>query len=303
MTREERLVLAGLAAILATTAAWWTLALWPVPGGGPEWLVRARAVCFGIQESGLPDAGGWVGLIGSPLGMLAVLLVGWGSAVRSGLARLARSHAGRALLGTSVVALAAGLHFAGVRVVTAPRAVTFLEEEAVVPATYPRLDREAPPLALVDQHGDLLTLDRFEGRPVLLTFAYAHCATVCPLLVRDALAAREAAADRAGTDAGAGIPAVVVVTLDPWRDTPSRLPHLARSWGLDLEAFVVSGPVPEVEAVLDAWDVPRVRDEQNGEVSHPALTFLLDDAGRIAYATTGTRGTLIELLRRLEPGE
>jgi protein SCO1 len=158
-------------------------------------------------------------------------------------------------------------------------------------------------LALVDQHGDVLTLDRFHGRPVLLTFAYAHCATICPLLVRDALAAQEASAERraaASTAEAWLVPAVVVVTLDPWRDTPARLPHIARTWGLGEDAWLLSGPVDEVTAVLDAWQIPRGRDERTGEVTHPALTYLIDAAGRIAYASTGTRATLAELVQRLE---
>jgi cytochrome oxidase Cu insertion factor (SCO1/SenC/PrrC family) len=52
--------------------------------------------------------------------------------------------------------------------------------------------------------------------------------------------------------------------------------------------------------VLDAWQIPRGRDERTGEVTHPALTYLIDAAGRIAYASTGTRATLAELVQRLE---
>jgi protein SCO1 len=289
-TRDERIALAGLGAILGITVWWWALALWPVSGGGPEWLVRARAVCFGIDASGLPDAGGWVGLIGSPLGMLAVLLVGWGGTVRRGLASLAGSRAGRAILAGSVALLALGLAGTGVRVASAAGGVVLLDGADDVPETYPRLDRDAPPLALTDQHGGTATLARFEGRPVLLTFAYAHCATVCPVLVQDALhAQREDGAE----------PVVLVVTLDPWRDTPARLPHVAAAWGLEGDAYLLGGAVADVESVLDAWQVPRARDPQTGEVSHPALTYVIDADGRIAYASTGARATLAELLRRL----
>jgi protein SCO1 len=289
-TRDERIALVGLGAILGITAGWWALALWPVAGGGPEWLVRARAVCFGIYESGLPDAGGWVGLIGSPLGMLAVLLVGWGATVRRGLAGLAGSRAGRAALAGSVALVAIGLAGAGARVASAAGGVVLLDDGVGVPDTYPRLDRDAPPLALLDQYGGTGTLERFRGRAVLLTFAYAHCATVCPLLVQDALHAQRELA---------GEPVVLVVTLDPWRDTPARLPHVATTWGLTGDAYLLGGAVADVEAVLDAWQVPRSRDPRTGEVSHPALTYLIDGDGRIAYASTGARATLAELLRRL----
>jgi cytochrome oxidase Cu insertion factor (SCO1/SenC/PrrC family) len=82
-------------------------------------------------------------------------------------------------------------------------------------------------------------------------------------------------------------PAVVVVTLDPWRDTPSRLPHLAEQWGLGSDAFVLSGAVEDVERVLDAWNVARERDLRTGDISHPALVYVVDRKGRIAYAANG----------------
>ena len=41
------LALLTLVAIIAITAAWWALALWPVGASAPEWLARTRSACFG----------------------------------------------------------------------------------------------------------------------------------------------------------------------------------------------------------------------------------------------------------------
>ena len=90
---EERFALSMLVVAFLVTAAWWALALWPV-ADAPAWLTRTRYVCFGVQESGLPDAGGWVGLIFAPLGMFGIVLIGWNAGVR-GLLRRARSGIGR----------------------------------------------------------------------------------------------------------------------------------------------------------------------------------------------------------------
>lgn len=51
---------------------------------------------------------------------------------------------------------------------------------------------------------------------------------------------------------GASEPVMIVLTLDPWRDTPARLPALASAWGLGPDAYLLSGEVVEVEAALDA---------------------------------------------------
>jgi protein SCO1 len=294
LSREEATALVGLVSLFCITAAWWALALWPVQDG-PAWLERTRYVCFGVAQSGLPDAGGWIGLTAGPLGMLAILVAGWWRGVR-GL--LSRARYSRVLAGT-LTALAVGcvLLVAGASLrVQQVRAATLLPDAAgfVPDRNYPRLDLPAPALRLTDQHGDALDLAELRGRPVLVTFAFAHCSTICPLLVKHAL---DAQAELLG---GRAEPAVVIVTLDPWRDPPSRLPAMARSWGLPVEgAWIVSGAVADVEAALDAWNVQRSRDLTTGEVTHPSLTYIVDRDGTLAYASTGGTQALITLLRRL----
>ena len=63
---------------------------------------------------------------------------------------------------------------------------------------------------------------------------------------------------------------------------------------------MMGGSVAEVESALDAWEVPRSRNEQSGEVTHPSLAYIIDAEGRIAFASTGGAETLAELLQRLD---
>lgn len=286
--REEVLALVALVFLLLVTVAWWALALWPVPADAPAWLQTARAVCFGAHEDGLPNAGGWILLVGEPLGMLAALLIVWRDATLGAVRRLVRGTGGRLVAALAVLALGAGLGAAALRVHSARAAIPIATPADAPPV---RLDRPAPALALVDQRGEILSLASLRGRPVLVAFAFAHCETVCPLLVRDALEVQRRRGDAA--------PAVVVVTLDPWRDVPSRLPHLARAWGMGPDTYLLSGSVPEVEHTLDGWDVPRGRDTRTGEVIHPPLVYVVDADGRLAYATDGTTRQLEEALSRL----
>lgn len=293
--REERFALAALAAIAVITAAWWALALWPLPAGRSDWLLRTRAVCFGSTETGLPDAEGWALLVGQPLGMTLVLLAGWRRAAAAALRRLARSPGGRLTLAGAAAGLLLGATGATVRVADASAAARVrLAAPALTPAEHPDLDRPAPTaLALVDHRGGTFSLDALRGRPALVTFAFAHCETVCPVLVREVLdAQREAPAELR--------PAAVVVTVDPWRDTPARLEHVAHEWGLDHDAHVLGGDIPAVLAELEAWDVEIRRDSLTGDVTHPALVYVLDRQGRIAFATTGAGEHAIDLIRRLD---
>ena len=291
---RELAALGALAAILVTTAVWWALALWPLPEDAPGWLVRTRTVCFGSVSNGLPTTSGWMALIGQPLYMLTTLWLIWGEMVDRGLRTLATSRAGRGLLRGSALVLVAALVAAGVRVAdAATSAPAGAESPAVAAADVPRLDQAAPPLALVDQTGGAVTLARFRGRPVFLTFAFAHCESVCPLIVHDVLGAQAGLRDLD--------PVVLVVTLDPWRDTPARLPAIAAQWGMGAHAFALSGPVADVERTLDAWNVGRDRNLQTGEVIHATQLYMIDRDGRIAFAVGGGAGaaTIIELAHRL----
>lgn len=296
MTRERGApgALLALAAVLVITAAWWALALWPLAADVPEWLARTRDVCFGTTDNGLPDVAGWTVLVLQPATMIGAVAVIWGRAVPDGLRGLTVTVGGRLLLAGAGLALSAGAALAGVRVANAAEWLGSHDPlaEAPIPSTYPRLDRPAPPLGLVDQRGDVVDLERFRGRTVLITFAFAHCETVCPMVVRDVLAARRRLAATQPV-------AAVIVTLDPWRDVPTRLPHIADRWSLGEDESVVSGTVAAVEAVLDAWGIPRRRDERTGDVTHPRLAYIVDGTGLIAYAANGGSQVLVTLAGRL----
>lgn len=282
--------LAGLAVVLVTTAAWWALALVPLDPTAPEWLARTREVCFGASRDGLPHAGGWLLLIGEPLGMLAALTIGWRDELREGLTGLAHGWAGRIVMAVTALAMLAGVAAAADRVSTVTGGVFDpnggTDPAAIVAAG--RMDRKAPALGLVDQRGEVVRTEDYRGQTLLVTFAYAHCATVCPVIVRDLLEVRRQLGDQA--------PPLLIVTLDPWRDPPARLPAIAEEWALDDGSRVLSGTVEAVELALSAWQVPRSRNTATGELIHPAIAYVVNPAGRITHLVDGSlEATLLAL--------
>ena len=302
--RREAVALGGVAAIALISAAWWALALWPAGDVPPEWLARTRAVCFGTRPDGLPGPEGWGALILQPLGMLGILLIGWREEGQGGLRALSSRPVGRWALATSAVLLAAGIFAAGARVrvaVAASAGFAPVELELAsargpdggLPAGFRIEDRPAPALGLLDQAGVNVTLEEYAGRPLLVTFVFGHCETICPLVVRETVAARRRLAAE-GVDA-----AVVVLTLDPWRDTPARLEYLASRLGLETDERLLGGEVNVVEEALDRWDVPRERDLRTGDIVHPPLVYVIDAAGRVAFAAAGGEDLLVDLVRQV----
>ncbi len=286
-TPRPSLAVVAFATILAITAAWWALALWPLDAEAPQWIVVTREVCFGATHRGLPHAGGWLLLIGEPIGMLAVLMVVWGRDLRDGLRQFHRHLPGRIVSAATVVAMAVGLLAAGQRVASASGREA--PEPFAISAPLPaRSAAAAPALALLDQHGAVTDLGNYRGRWVMVTFAFGHCEDICPIIVDHAMRARR--------DEGAEQVPLVVVTLDPWRDTPDRLPGIAQAWQMGAEDRLLSGRVEDVNAALDRWGIARVRDGNSGEVAHGSTIVVVDPEGRAAWRVEGAPQRVREAL-------
>jgi protein SCO1/2 len=279
----------ALGAIVAITVSWWALALWPVDSAAPEWFLRTREVCFGSTAERLPNAGGWMLLIGQPAGMVVLLAAVWGTELRAGLALLMSRIGGQVAVGAVSSVLVVGLGSVVVRVSSAG-SEPFATGAGEIAAQLTRVNDAAPAMTLTDQAGRDISLESLRGRPVIVAFAYAHCQTVCPLIVSDVLTARSRLEDP---------PTVLIVTLDPWRDTPSRLATIAKQWGVDGDAHVLSGAPETVERTLNAWRVPRARNEKTGDISHPYMVYVISADGRIAYVVNGGPEAIAAAIRAL----
>jgi protein SCO1/2 len=199
---------------------------------------------------------------------------------------------GQLAVGITVALMLVGLGATAIRVQTAS-VERFSTGTGEIASLLTRVNDPAPSLSLGDQSGRTVTLQSFLGRPVIVTFAFAHCETVCPLIVSDVLAARR--------QIDGVPPPVLIITLDPWRDTPSRLPSIARTWGLDADtgAHVLSGPTGAVERTLNSWRVPRTRNQKTGDISHPSIVYVIGADGRIAFVVNGGADAIAAAVRAL----
>jgi cytochrome oxidase Cu insertion factor (SCO1/SenC/PrrC family) len=280
--REHRgLALTALVAVGLVTVGWWMLALYPA-ANAPEWLSRTRLTCFGAPPGGLPDAGGWVLLIGQPVGMLGILFIVWGDAVRADLRWVQARRSGRVLSGLTLVAVTWLVLAAALVIRRTTAAGEAFETVAAVPVT-----AGVSRLMLIDQHGQPFDLRQVSG-PALVTFAFGHCATMCPTLVRDVLRIRK--------EAGREDVPLVVVTVDPWRDDPSRLASIAKAWQLAPGDRLLSGTVDSVNATLDDWGIARQRDQTTGDVVHAMVTFFVHPGAQTATRIDGSTDPLRALL-------
>lgn len=145
-----------------------------------------------------------------------------------------------------------------------------------LPDNYPTTSKILPKFNLIDQNGQAITNEMVSGHPTIITFAFAHCTAVCPVLIRNV--------NMALSTADGVSPRALIISLDPERDTLEELPELAKQWELAKETKFVSGDIQEIERVLAEFGVPHPVDSKTGEMTHPALVYVTNLNGEIVYA-------------------
>lgn len=182
-----------------------------------------------------------------------------------------------ALVATS--AALAGLWLAQSRV-PAPLA---LESATLLPD-----GRPLPDFALMDQTRHPFGPAQLAGRWSLLFFGFTHCPDVCPATLATLAAARRELAELPAAQQ----PAVVLVSVDPGRDTPEKLAEYVAYF--DPSFAAVTGEPAMLQALTGGLGVAVMIGEADASgyysVDHSAALFLVNPAGRLA-AVFGTPHT------------
>jgi cytochrome oxidase Cu insertion factor (SCO1/SenC/PrrC family) len=221
--------------------------------------------------------------------MAAALFAVWGGSLRSNIRWIQARRTWRLTAAMFVVATVAFFSTLSLRAARAQG--TFPAEFDSNSGLAQRVDLQAPSFAFVDQNGERTSLSEIRGGQTLLTFAYGHCSTVCPSIVTDLRIVRR--------ESRPNDVRIVILTLDPWRDTPERLPTLAQHWKIEADDRVLSGSVADVDKTLDALAVGRKRNETTGDIDHGSTVMLIDGRGRITWRVDGGgRADFAALLRK-----
>jgi protein SCO1/2 len=138
--------------------------------------------------------------------------------------------------------------------------------------------RVAPPLDLVDQHGQPFSLETHKGKALVLYFGYTTCPDACPTTLSDYLAVKEGLGDRAGDVA------FVMASIDPERDTPERMADYLAFF--DPTFIGLTGTPVEVAAAARGYGVTYERVEYPESatgylIDHSTLTYVIDPQGKL----------------------
>ncbi|WP_434678717.1 SCO family protein [Pseudomonas sp. R1-18] len=129
--------------------------------------------------------------------------------------------------------------------------------------------RTLPDLNMTNQDGAPVAVDELKGQWTLLFFGYTFCPDICPTTlaqirqVRSELSAQDAARLR-----------VVLVSVDPNRDTPQRLKEYLGFF--DKQYVGLTAPVADIQKLANAVSVPFIP----ADTSKPNYT--VDHSGNLA---------------------
>jgi protein SCO1/2 len=139
--------------------------------------------------------------------------------------------------------------------------------------------RRAPALRLDDVDGRPVDIGAMRGAPVLVTFVYATCPDVCPLIMSSLRQVR-----RDGGEAGRSM-RVIAVSVDPEGDTPAVVRRFLRAQRVDDFVDYVVGTRAELEPVWDAWQIAQDVPKDDPElIEHTSLIYGVNAAGELATA-------------------
>jgi protein SCO1 len=136
------------------------------------------------------------------------------------------------------------------------------------------------PLTLIDQDGRVRDWRSRRGKPQLVSMFYTSCQYICPLIVDGgkAIEGRLTPEERARLN-------ILLISMDPARDTPAALKRVAEKRKLDTSRWTLaSPPLGDVRSVAGVLDI-RYRPLADGEFNHTSALVLLDADGRILART------------------
>ncbi len=179
--------------------------------------------------------------------------------------------------------------FVAIAIVAAVLAGAYLATRLQTPATaesatvLPDPD-PVPAFALLDQRGNAVDERVFEGQWDLVFFGFTHCPDICPATLQVLATAKSQLAD-AGKKP---LPRIVLVSVDPERDTPEKIGRYVDYFGDG--NLGLTGSVEGVRQLTDGLGIyfqKQSGDAANYNVDHSAAVLVVDPDGRFSAVFGG----------------
>jgi protein SCO1/2 len=138
--------------------------------------------------------------------------------------------------------------------------------------------RELPDISLLDQFGHAVGANAFHGEWNLVFFGFTNCPDVCPTTMQVLSNVRNELATLGKT-----VPRVVLVSVDPERDTPELLGQYVNYFGED--NLALTGELSEIKKLTSALGIYFAKiptDGDNYSVDHSAAVIVISPDGKFS---------------------
>jgi protein SCO1/2 len=144
--------------------------------------------------------------------------------------------------------------------------------------------KSAPPLQLRNYKGEMVNINQYRGKAVLVTFLYTHCPDVCPLIASNLRVAQNLMGPKESAKAQ-----VIAVSVDPRGDTPKTVAAFLALHGMTGRMKYLIGSAGELARVWKAWGVGSVQDAQQPQfINHSAIIYGISASDKITTVYEGT---------------
>ena len=126
-----------------------------------------------------------------------------------------------------------------------------------------------------NSHGAPVAWASLRGQPRLVSMFYTNCHLMCPLIIENAKSVQKQLSPDERRQLG-----VVMVSLDPGRDTPDAMQEVARRHRVPEGWQFLTPADNDVRAIASVLDV-RYRFRDDGSINHTSVLLLLDAEGRV----------------------
>lgn len=130
-----------------------------------------------------------------------------------------------------------------------------------------------PQFSLLDQRGRTFDRASFSGHWSLVFFGFTHCPDICPATLQQLAIA----SNRLKSDGETDLPRIVLISVDPERDTPETLAAYVAHFDADISA--VTGLPDELRKLTSALGIyfeKSLKDDGAYGIDHSTVVIVVD---------------------------
>ena len=131
-----------------------------------------------------------------------------------------------------------------------------------------------PQFSLLDQNGAKFNNESLQDQWSLLFFGFTHCPDICPATLQQLAIARSRVMQEGASD----FPNIVLISVDPERDTPDVMAKYVANFGEGVTG--VTGSLTELRKLTAALGIFfEISDGENGDytVGHSAAVIVINE--------------------------